>query len=130
MGTGLIDLLLIAVASGTLSLTLTASHITKTLRHEYLDAPYMMGELINCPYCMAHWTALIAAWWYTPVVAWDSYTLAQFVVNWLTITGLSVIYIGIAQRLLLFRESENEELREIIREARETINELLTKDGR
>lgn len=114
----LINLCLMAVGSGTIALMLTASHLTQPWRHEFIDAPYMLGELINCPYCMAFWTALFPAVALSPSVSLG-------IINWLTITGLSHIFIGIVQRLFLFRESENEELRTTIREMGETIRDLL-----
>lgn len=107
-----------AIASGTVALMLTASHLTKPWRHEWLEAPFMLGELINCAYCMAFWTAIPAA------VAY-SQTLSTGILNWLVITGLSHIFIGIVQRLFLFREIEAKELRELLQEARETIQDLM-----
>lgn len=119
-----LTLSLMAVASGTIALMLTASHLTRPMRHEFLDAPFMLGELINCPYCMAFWTALPAA------VAYSNGVVVGFL-NWLIITGLSHLFIGAVQRLFLFRESENEELRELLREARETIKDLMEdRDGK
>lgn len=114
----LIDMAMMAVASGTLSLLITYSHITKPLRHHFVDAPYMVGELVNCPYCMAHWTSIPAAF----ALGGNIGVMAM---NWLIITGLSCLFIGILLKLFLFREGENEELREIVREQREVIQELL-----
>lgn len=114
----LIQLTLLAVASGAISLTLTASHLTKRWRHEWLDAPYLMGELINCPYCMGHWTAV-------PFALYVGQTFADVVLSYWIIVGLSALFMGAAQRLFLFRESENEELRELLREARETVRDLV-----
>ena len=110
------DLMVCAVASGTVALTLTASHITKPWRHRYMAAPYMLGELINCPYCMAHWTAV-------PFAMWLTRPGLMFFIVWFAIVGLSAIFIGVVQRLFLFRESENEELRELIRKAAEALKQ-------
>lgn len=115
----LTDLILLSVASGTLALTLTCSHITKALRHRFIDAPFMIGELINCPYCMAHWTALPF------VFTLDPLNVPIFIIEWLTITGLSSLFVGVLLKLFLFREGENEDLRETVREMKETINELV-----
>lgn len=123
LGTLLVDMVMMAVAAGTLSLLITYSHITKPLRHHFVDAPCMVGELINCPYCMAHWTSIPFAWHIGPYY-WASWPLG-YVVSWLIVTGLSCLFIGILLKLFLFREGENEELREIVREQREIIQELL-----
>jgi len=110
-------LCLMAVASGTVALMLTASHLTQKLRHDYIGLPFMLGELINCPYCMAFWTAM------PPAAALGGG--GAMLINWLIITGLSHLFIGVTQRLFLFRESENEELREKLRAAQSVIKDLL-----
>lgn len=117
MTEALLSLCLMAVAAGTVAMAITMSHITAPLRYAYIDAPFMIGELINCAYCMAFWTAIPPAIAYGGGIA--------IVVNWLIITGLSHLFIGILLRLFLFREKENEDLRELVREARETINDLM-----
>jgi len=119
-----ITLCLMAIASGTLALVLTASQITRPLRHQFIDAPYMLGELINCPYCMAFWTGLPLNKGF-----WVSYSGLNSIVSYFAIVGLSHLFIGIVLRLFLFRESENEELREMLRESRETINDLLEEQN-
>jgi len=118
MAPNLIEIGLMAVACGTMATTITYSHITKPLRHAMIDAPFMLGELFSCPYCMAHWTALPAA------LALGG-PWGNILISWMVLTGLSSLFIGVLLRLFLFREAENEELRETIREMKETVNELL-----
>lgn len=117
-GLGLIiDLWLLSIAVGTVTLVLTYSHLTKSIRHEILDWPWI-GELASCPFCMSFWVAMPASFYlggnFVPIIF-----------NWLIITGLSCLFIGILLKLFLFREKENEDLRELLRESRETINDLL-----
>jgi len=116
------DFLLLAVASGTISLVLTRSHLTKSLRHRFIDAPFMLGELINCPFCMAFWTSLLFT------VEVDSNGLHFWPVRWLIITGLSGLYMGFMMKLWLFREDELEEMRELIRMARDTMKARWEKE--
>ncbi len=116
-------LCLMAVASGTIALMLTVSHLTQPLRLKYIDAPYMLGELINCPYCMAFWTGLPF------VTAFHFEHLSGVITSYLVVVGLSHVFMGVVQRLFLFRESENEELRQKLREAREAIEDLLERSA-
>lgn len=114
----LIDVLLLSVASGTLALTLTYSSITKPLRHRFIGVP-MLGELINCPFCMAFWTSALFT------IKFDSGGIRFGIVQWLIITGLSLLFIGILLELFLFREAENEELRELLRKSRDVISNMV-----
>ena len=52
MRIGVEDLLLMAVASGTLALVITRSSLTKSMRHAMIGAPLKLDELFNCPWCM------------------------------------------------------------------------------
>jgi len=116
MGTGLIELGMLAVATGTISVAITNSHLTRSLRLRYLDAPYKLGELINCSFCMGFWISGVLCFLeYGTLHAWP----------WLTIWGLGALWSGLLLKLYLFRESENEDLRETIREMKDTINDLV-----
>lgn len=111
-----IDLCLLAIASGMMSLVITRSHLTKSLRHWLLDVRFLMiGELVNCPFCMAFWTSLPL----TLVI--DSGGLHFWPIHWLVITGLACLFMGVLLKLWLFREDELESMRELLREARDTI---------
>ena len=116
MGAELIELGMLAVATGTISVAITNSHLTRSLRMRHLDAPFMLGELINCSFCMGFWISGALCWLeYGSLHAWP----------WLTVWGLGALWSGILLRLYLFRESENEELRELVREMKETVSELV-----
>lgn len=118
MADQLIQFCLMGIAVGTATLAVTYSHLTKPVRHAMIDAPFMLGELFSCPFCFSFWAALPAAY------ALGG-NIGVMVMNWLIVTGLSCLFIGILLKLFLFREGENEELREIVREQREVIKELL-----
>lgn len=105
-----IDLILLSFAVAVVSVTLTRSHLTKTWRLKYLHTPYMLGELINCPYCMAHWVALGFSLWLGG--RWHI-----VLVNALVMCGLASLVIGFMLRLWLWTETEIEEMRGLLREA-------------
>ena len=118
MGAGLIELGMLAVATGTLSVAITNSHLTRHFRLRYLDAPYMLGELINCSFCLGFWVSLVLS-----IINYGHLD----VLAWLTTWGLGALWSGLLLKLYLFRESENEDLRELVREMRETVIELVEK---
>lgn len=108
------DLCLLAIASGTLSLVITRSVLTKSMRHAMIGAPLKLDELFNCPWCMGFWTALPAA------IAIDG-PFGFILTNWLIITGLSGLYMGTMMKLWLFREDELEDMRELLRRAKQEL---------
>lgn len=109
-----IDLVFLAFAVAVVSVTLTRSHLTKALRMKYLYAPYMLGELINCPYCMAHWVSLGFS-------IWLGGGFQTVLVNALVMCGVAAIVIGLMLKLWLWTETEIEELREVLREAQTVL---------
>jgi hypothetical protein len=117
-----IDMALLSVSTGMVALTLTRSQITKPLRLRFINAPFMIGDLISCPYCMAHWVgfvALLMLWTAQHPLTWTGYVTVYF-----TIVGAAVLFIGIVQRLWLMQEGEIEQMRELMHEAHRTITDL------
>jgi Protein of unknown function (DUF1360) len=110
-----IDLLMLSVGVAVITVTLTRSHLTKTLRHRFIDAPFMIGELINCPYCMAHWVSLGASM----LLGGGMVTV---LVNAAILTGLACGYIGVLMRLWFMQETELENLRELLLEAQAELS--------
>ena len=108
------DLILMAIASGTLALVITRSSLTKSMRHSMIGAPLKLDELFNCPWCMGFWTAL-------PAAIASGGAVGAILVNWLIITGLSGLYMGFMMKLWLFREDELEDMRELLRETRDAL---------
>lgn len=110
------DLVLFGIASGIVSMVITRSHLTKGLRRRLMDVRFLMiGELVNCPFCMAFWTSLL----FTMKI--NSEGLHFWPVSWLVVTGLACLFMGILLKLWLFHEDELEDMRELLREARDTI---------
>lgn len=110
------DLTLLSVACGVMSLTLTYTPLTAPIRHKMIGWPLMLGELANCPYCMAHWIALGLA-------VWIGGNLVTILFHAAIITGGGALFVGILLRLFLFREKENEDLRELIRQSRDVLRD-------
>lgn len=114
------DLVLLGIASGIVSLTLTRSYLTKRLRQACLKTgPAWLGEQVNCPFCMAFWTS-------TMVTPYDTgnIQLGLIIVTWMSITGLACLFMGILLKLWLFREAELEDMRDLLRKAQDRISEV------
>lgn len=104
------DLVLLSVATGVVSLTLTYTPLTHPIRHKMIGWPLMLGELANCPYCMAHWIAL-------GLSVWNGGNLVTILLNAAVITGGAALFCGILLRLFLFREGELQEMRGLLKAA-------------
>lgn len=116
------ELCLLAISSGVLALVITRSSLTKSMRHAMIGLPpKLLGELFNCPWCMGFWTAL-------PVALALGGPIGVIAVNWLIITGLSGLYMGLMLKLWLFREDELEDMRELLIEARDAIKARWEKE--
>lgn len=55
----LFDFILLALATGTITLTVTMSSIFEPVREKLELVPFF-GALVNCGYCFAHWAAVAA----------------------------------------------------------------------
>lgn len=111
-----IDLVLYAFGTTAVAITVTRSQITKPIRDRYFDAPFMLGDLLHCPFCMAWWIALgfslLFPGGWLPVL-----------VHTCVITGLSVLIIGLILKTWGWQESELERMRELLREAHRALRQ-------
>lgn len=110
----LVDLCMLAVASGTISVALSNSHLTRSVRLHLVDIP-IVGELASCSFCLGFWVSLIFSSIHYGEIA---------IMQWMTVWGLGSLFSGILLKFYLFREAENEDLRDTIREMSEVIKEL------
>ena len=53
------EILFIALAGSTISMTLTKAMIFKPLRDKIKSKSDFFGDLFTCPYCMSHWVNLL-----------------------------------------------------------------------
>ena len=102
------NLLVLGIAVGTASTTLTQSKIFRWLhgdeRHAGLAerAHPWLGDLFNCAYCMGHWLAAL-----TTALVWQHQDVFWFwaVVYWLAVTGIAALTSGLIG--LLFSKQED-----------------------
>jgi hypothetical protein len=80
-------IIIAAAAVATLTMTISSSSISEKVRH-YIDPylPELLKELLNCPYCLSHWTSL-------PVATIKATSVMDFIITWLALVALSQIFI-------------------------------------
>ena len=100
------NLLVLGIAVGTASTTLTQSKIFRWLhgdeRHAGLAerAHPWLGDLFNCAYCMNHWLAALGT-----ALAWQHNSVFWCIVYWLAVTGIAALTSGLIG--LLYSKQED-----------------------
>ena len=96
------DIMILGVATGTASTTLTQSRIFKRLQKGAEGLHPLVGELFNCAYCMGHWLAAL-----TTALVWQHQDVFWFwaVVYWLAVTGIAALTSGLIG--LLYNKQED-----------------------
>jgi hypothetical protein len=95
----------LGVAAGTATLTVTRSRPLRPVRDWVRSKNDWWGELISCPYCMAHWIAAgLVGCQLVQESRWSAYQAFRGILLWLTVTGLASvtaksIYLSIIQIL-------------------------------
>ena len=77
----MITIAILALATASVSMTLSKAQIFAGLRKWLLDGCWLrvwVGELLSCPYCTSHWVALVLVLAYRPILvqAWLPLDLA------------------------------------------------------
>lgn len=107
---------LCAMAVATVSLTLTRSKGARWLRDKLPQNMFWQG-LFGCPYCMAHWVALVPLW------ISDGSWLALGILYFASV-ALATIFMGIMSKLMLMGESEIKFLQEEYVKCRKELSRL------
>lgn len=92
-----IDLLVLGLATGTVSVTVAQSRIFQGVRQWIYSWSGWCGKLVSCPYCLGHWVSagLVLVWWYETMLDYPRFML----VAWLAVTGISALVSGAIARL-------------------------------
>lgn len=94
------DILILGLAVGTASTTITQSKIFRWLQEGIGRAHPLLHDLFSCAYCMGHWLAALAvALWYPISDDW-----VNTGVTWLAVTGTAALVSGLIG--LLFSKTE------------------------
>lgn len=99
MASSLVQVAVLSLAIGVVSLTLTQAMLFEWLRGWIEDRSEFLGELFNCPYCMAHWIALGAMFIYQPMLIGTGPLWANWAVSWFAMVALGSVVSGLILRL-------------------------------
>lgn len=83
------NLIILALASATVSVTLGASKLFAPWRRWIAGKSTFLGDLFSCPYCLGHWTSAAFTFGYVVQRGWPVW----FTV-WLATTALSALVSG------------------------------------
>jgi hypothetical protein len=103
---GLYTLVILAIATATVSMTVTMASIFRFLREWFEDEEGFrgwLGELLTCPYCLSHWTAALFTFLYKPQIITYPPSLSRLaagailngIVSWLVMVALSAGFCGL-----------------------------------
>lgn len=90
----LTNLLILGLASATVSVTVAQSRVFLPLRTFIKGKSEWLGELFSCPYCMGHWVSAVLVSGGLTHPAWQSW-----VISWLAVTAISSLIAGAIGRL-------------------------------
>lgn len=99
----LVDLLILGLATSTVSVTLGQSKLFRPVRQFVnMRMGRFFGDLIECPYCLGHWVAVpvVAArplLWGPDILPYSS--VGKFVLLWLATVSISSIVSGLVNKL-------------------------------
>jgi hypothetical protein len=109
MTSTLLTFLVLSIANGFISLTVTKSQIFAGVRDFFFNfaAPdtirgkilAWLYELINCPYCFSHWVALVMVWIWQPRLTDCGYVLIDLCVSIFAMVGVAGYAWGIFYKL-------------------------------
>ncbi len=91
------NMLLLAFAVATISLTLAKSPVCKPIRSLCLRNTWLT-KLVNCPYCLSHWCSLVGVLGYLGV----PWTLVEITIYTFATTAMAnLVVLGVAYSILV-----------------------------
>jgi hypothetical protein len=107
----MIDIIQMGLVVGVISITITKGSIFGWLRDRVGG---WMGELLSCPYCMAHWVGLVVVISGEPGIVYRPYSLVMDVFSVIGISMISgwMVYRGWMGMVIRDMSGEVEVLRE------------------
>lgn len=97
----LITCLVIAVASSSISITVTQTELFVPFREWVKKLGHMTGYLFRCFYCLSHWVVIIAMVVYHPRLIQSQYVLVDWVVTAFFTITLSAFISGLMFKVFL-----------------------------
>ena len=85
-------LLVLALATSAISVTVTRSGVFLGLRNFVADRSKWLGDLMHCPYCMSHWVSLVLMWWYGLRILPETNWLVDLLVSALAVVAIASFF--------------------------------------
>lgn len=90
------DLVVLSLATATISVTVTQSILFKPIRDRVSTHWTWGGDLIHCSYCLGHWVACVLV---TISSISQGMGLVTGLVSWLAVTAIAAMVSGLIERL-------------------------------
>ena len=123
----MLKLLELGLVVGVISVTVTRGSLFEFFRERMWSYGEWLGGLFSCPYCLAHWVAVVVVLWGNPGLVHHPYEL---VLRVFSVIGISMVcglivyksYKGIVEKPDL--SGENEALREALMKAKAMLESM------
>jgi len=99
MEPSLIQIAVLALAIGTVSMTITKANVFAWLRNWLDDRNDFLADLFSCPYCMSHWVALGVMFMYQPLLIDTGSRWPDLAVSWFALVALGSLAAGAILRV-------------------------------
>lgn len=96
----LTQIAVMALAIGTVSMTITKADLFSWLRNWLEDHNEFLFDLFSCPYCMSHWVALGIMFLYQPLLLDTGNHWPDLAVSWMALVALGSMAAGAILRIL------------------------------
>lgn len=97
---------ILAVAVAAVSMTIGRAKVSEGFRSWADNKSAWLGKLVNCPYCISHWIALVAVAWYRPRVVTSGFIIFDWIVSLFLIVALASLVSGLI-KLASFPDNGN-----------------------
>jgi multisubunit Na+/H+ antiporter MnhG subunit len=85
---------ILAIAVAAVSMTIGRAKVSEGFRSWADNKSAWLGKLVNCPYCISHWIALVAVAWYRPRVITSGFIVFDWFVSLFVIVALASLVSG------------------------------------
>lgn len=115
------DLILIALATAAISVTISKTYLTDSLREWLWSKPKLTvwAHLADCPYCISHWVALVAVG-----ISYHFNSLYGYTMQVFAVIAVSAIVIGLIMKLMGWDQREYDRLHKQLEEMTAVLEKL------
>ncbi|OTG85739.1 DUF1360 domain-containing protein [Acinetobacter sp. ANC 4558] len=97
----LIICMILAVASASISMTLTQTELFAPLRNWAKSTGHMIGHLFQCFYCMSHWVVILGILIYQSILIHSGYIWVDLIISVFFTITLTTFICGIMFKVFL-----------------------------